>query len=112
MAEAVVQIGPFTAGEKPPPLIYTFLDSFGVAINLEGAYSAKFSWREKWGTGTVADASIVDATGGEVMYTWTGAEMATPGRYLSELWVSNGSTRLASVLIKYDVRRAVAPPGI
>ena len=102
-----IDIGPFVTGEKPPPLIYQFLDANGNPINLATAYTARFCYRERDGLPTTANATFADATTGQVQYTWTGNEFPTPGHYYGEFWVGNGSSRFASVLLEFDVRAGV-----
>lgn len=108
MSDTSVVIGPYVAGEKPPPLTYTFLDSTGTAINLTG-YAAKVNIREKYGTATQYNATVSAPTSGTVTYAWTGTEFPTAGQYLAEVWCGNGVQRYDSLLLKFDVRAAVGP---
>jgi hypothetical protein len=108
MAATSVTAGSYVAGEKPPPLVYTFLDSAGAAINLTG-YTAKFIIREKFGTPTTYNATVSAPTSGQVTYTWTGTEWPTAGHYLAEFVVGNSTNRYNSLLIKHDVRMPVGP---
>jgi baseplate upper protein BppU len=107
-------IGPFVVGEKPAPILYSFQDSNGLAINLTG-YTAKFEVREQDAPFTSdRNAAVVSPpTNGVVQYTWVGDEFPTPGHYLAEFWVGNGGQRWASILIEFDVRGPVGDvPGI
>lgn len=107
-----IQIGPYVVGEKPPPLVYTFLDSSGLAINLTG-YAAKFTYRETDGSAVEASATVSAPTSGEVTYTWTGVEFLTSGHYQAEFWAGNGTNRYASLLLQFDVRQPVgAVPNV
>jgi hypothetical protein len=101
-----IQIGPYVVGEKPPPLIYTFLDSAGTAINLTG-YTAKFTYREANGSPTEASASVTTPLAGAVTYAWTGSEFPTPGHYQAEFWAGNATNRYTSLLLLFDVRQPV-----
>jgi hypothetical protein len=98
---------PFVVGEKPAPLVYTFKDSTGAVINLTG-YNAKFSVRELYGVaGALFNAAVTGPTAGEATYTWVGGEYPTPGHYLAEMWVGNGTQRFCSERIEFDVRAPV-----
>lgn len=108
MAAATVTIGPYTVGEKPPPLVYTFLDSAGVAVNLTG-YTAVFNHRPVDGESAAGLASVTTPLAGQVTHTWTGAELTTPGDHWAEFWVGNTVNRLCSLRILYSVRAAVGP---
>jgi len=103
-----VQVGPFVVGEKPAPLLYTFQDSNGAAIDITG-YTAKFLYKERDGAVATASATVPNPAAGQVQYTWTGGEFPGPGHYLSEFWVGNTSQRWCSVLIVFDVRTALGP---
>lgn len=107
-----VTIGPYVIGEKPAPLVYQFLDSSGVAINLTG-FTVKFSYQERDGVAVTANGSLFDGPTGKAQYTFTGNEFATAGRYRAEMWVGNGTNRYASVDINFDVAVPVGtPPAI
>ncbi len=107
-----VTIGPYVVGEKPPPLVYTFLDSAGAPIDLTG-YAVRFTYRHVDGTATEAAAAVTDAAGGKITYTWTGPEIATPGDHWAEIWAGNTANRFCSLRLEYNVRAAVgAVPAI
>lgn len=102
-----VVIGPFVVGEIPFTLVYTYLDQNGASLDLSGGYTAKFVYRNGAGEHTV-NATITNATAGQVSYQWTGPELDSPGRWTAEFWVGNGgTTKLASSLIRYTVRQPV-----
>lgn len=102
-------IGPFVVGEKPPPLVYQFLDANGVAIVLTG-YAVRFIVRDRdSGVTTTYNGTLLDGPTGKVQYTLTGAEFAAPGHYLCEFWVGNTVQRYASVTITAAVRGAYGP---
>jgi hypothetical protein len=108
VSQPSVVIGPFTVGEKPVPLLYTFLDHDGKIIDLTG-YTAKFVYREASGALVTANATIPNPTTGAAQYTWIGGEFPTPGHYRARFWVGNLAQRLASVLITFDVSDAEGP---
>jgi len=99
--------GPYVVGEKPAPLVYQFLNAAGVVLDLSASYTARFHWRERYGAVTTANATITDAINGKVTYTWVGTEFPTPGQYVGEFWVGNGSNRFASQLLEWDTRASV-----
>lgn len=109
MASDTLAIGPYTVGEKPAPLEYTFLKSDGTAMNLTG-YTAKFIVRPADGEpATTYNASVTDPAGGVVTYVWDGTEFAAPGKHWAELWVGNTTNRYASLRLEYGVRASVGP---
>jgi hypothetical protein len=110
VSQPSVQIGTYTVGEKPVPLVYQFQDSNGIAIDLTG-YTVKFEVRESLGAApTILNATLVaPATNGSVQYVWTGTEFPTPGHYRARFWVGNASQRFSSVLITFDVADAEGP---
>lgn len=104
----MIDLGTFTQGEKPVPLVYTFLDGTGAPIDLLN-YDAEMVWAEEHGTPTSGTATVTDHAAGETTYVWTGAEFAAPGTYLADLWVGNGVQRFASERITWKVCAAVGP---
>lgn len=105
---ADITLGPYVVGEKPAPLEYTFLDSSGTPLDLTG-YTAAFRCQERFTPGAFdGTAAIPTGTDGIVVYTWTGSEFPTSGRYFAELWAGNGTNRFASLRIRFEV---AAPVG-
>lgn len=107
------QLGPYTSGEIPLPLVVTMTDADKAAIDISG-YDARFTWRRDRDPGTVTerDAAVTGGPAGEATYTWVEDDFAEPGKYEAELWVGNGTNRLASERFTYDVRPALAVPAI
>lgn len=106
MASASVTIGPYVAGEKPPPLQYTFTDSSGTAIDLTG-YDVQFHVQRTDAVASTYDGTLTDGPTGTVSYTWTGTEFVTSGKYWAEFWVGNGVNLFASLRLEFTVRAAV-----
>lgn len=108
MAQVPVKIllGAFAAGEVPPPLLHQFLDFSGEVINLTGFTTLDMnievipSVTGPLGDGTV---TVTDAPNGKVQYEWTSTDMADPGDYVAQLWVSNGTNWYASDPIEFSV---------
>lgn len=107
-----VTIGPYVVGEKPASLAYSFLDSSGAPINIQG-WTVKFQCQERFGSVFYGSGSVSDGPNGTALYVFTGAEFPTAGQYRAEFWVGNGTNRFASVDIKFTVAAPVgAPPSI
>lgn len=106
-----IDLGPYTAGEIPPPFAYTFTDADGAAIDLTG-YEARFVWARNDGAPTTRTAAVTGAAAGEVTHTWVEADLADEGSYDGEVWAGNGTNRYASPPIRYFVRAAVDIPAI
>lgn len=104
-----MNIGPYTQGEKPVPVVWTFKDEDGVVIDLTG-YTAKFQYRRRsiaQDAATTADATVTTAASGEVTYTWTGSEFTDDGTYYGQFWVGDGTNRFASDRINWTVNESV-----
>lgn len=106
-----IELGPYTAGEIPPPFVYTFADADGEPIDLDG-YDARFVWRRNDGDPTTRTATVTGAATGETTHTWIEADLEEPGSYDAEVWAGNGTNRFASPPIRYHVRAAVDVPDI
>lgn len=107
-----VCIGPFTEGEIPDPLVYTFLDADGNPIPIAG-YAVRLVYAERGTPG--APTTRTGATGaqpGEATYPWVAADLARRGRYRGEFWAGNGTVRRASVRLQWDVHAAVGPAPV
>lgn len=98
-----INLGVFAQGEIPYPFQHTFLDSTDVAIDLT-AFTATVSVDGPdvgpYGQGVVAKT---DAVNGIVQYTWTSADFADIGKYKLLIWVDDGTNRLASDLVEWQV---------
>ena len=104
--ESPIQLGTFTAGEKPAPLTYTFLDFDGTVINLTG-YTAKFVIKEHDGAAQTFNAVVSAPTSGQVTYAWAGTEWPTAGHYEAEFVVGNTTNRYNSLKLTFNVRLPV-----
>lgn len=101
-------LGTFTQGEVPAPLVYQYLDADGVPINLTG-YQVRFVWKPAGGLPVTGNGSIVDAATGQVGYSWSGAEFNIPGPYEAQFWAGNLTNKFASDVIQWTVRVSVGP---
>lgn len=99
-----INLGVFAAGEIPFPMVHTFRDNSGLAINLTGwSVSAKASGPDETGTYGSGGIVINNAVAGEVTYTWVVGDMTDIGKYEMLLWVTDGTNSLASDLITWQV---------
>lgn len=110
-----VRLGPFSVGEKPEPLLITFTDVDGTAINLNG-YDSDFVVEAVDQTVTglgVGTATLnTDGTDGVVKYTWGAADFATAGFFRAQMWVGNGTNRYASCVYSFFVNIDTTAPSI
>ena len=72
----------------------TLTDGAGAVVDLTSA-TVRFLMRAKNATSAkvAAAATIVNAAGGVVKYTWTGTDTDTAGRYLAEFEVTIGGKK-------------------
>jgi len=77
--------------DTAPILAATLKDADEVAVNLTGS-SVRFHMREVGSTTSKvdADAVLVDASGGQVKYTWAADDTDTIGSYQAEFEVTFG----------------------
>jgi hypothetical protein len=117
-------IGPYRAGEIPPAIVVTFKDALGNALDLTG-YACRWIYRQHTASGwpdfTPSDAAAVTQTAtllnqvtnkGQVQYAWVAADFVLPGNFEGEMWVGNGTNRLASVRYLWQTYTAIAVPSI
>jgi len=108
-----ITLGPYTAGEIPPPIVVTFKDSSGTAIDFSaaGPWAARFVYRSYGGAFITRTCTAPSASNGAVTYTWVASDMVTAGDYEGEMWVGNGTNRYDSEPLAWQVRPAVAVPA-
>lgn len=112
---AATVIGPYTAGELPPPLVVTFRDSSGATIDFTqgGPFTAKFIYRPYGGAAVTRAAQGANAIDGTVTYVWVLTDFAVAGDFEAEMWVgNNGTKRYDSIRFAYQVKPAIAIPSI
>lgn len=111
-------IGPYNAGELPPPLVVTFKDSSGTPIDFSsgGPWSAKFIYRPYGGAAVTRSCAVPSLGDGKVTYTWVLADFTTAGDFEAECWVGNAAggnnRRFDSIRFAYQVKPSVAIPVI
>lgn len=115
MTDNAVILGPYSQGEIPEPVVYTFKKSDGTPDTLPPgppAFTAKFEYR-RWNTTTPVElsATVLDQTipanAGQVTWAWTGTDMAVYGDFEGELWVGNGTNRYRAVRFRWVVTPSV-----
>jgi hypothetical protein len=106
-------IGPYTAGEIPPPLTVNFKKSDGTAIDFStgGPWAAKFVYRIYGGVFVTRTCPAPTSATGAVTYIWVAGDFTTPGDVEAEMWVGNGANRYDSIPLAYQIRPAVAVPA-
>lgn len=100
----VIFLGVFAAGEIPFKFIHTFNDFVGQPIDLTGwtpTVEITGPGNLTYGAGTIALDGT--PTTGKVHYTWHENDFQDIGKYEMLLWVTDGTNRLASDLVKYEV---------
>lgn len=111
-----VDLGSYVVGEVPPSLTYQFRDASAQPIDLTGFTVTRFQWSEvirgQFTLPTVESATITDAVGGRVSYTWNGDEFATTGDYAGLFFVNDGTIQYASDLLTWQVCTSVGVPPI
>jgi hypothetical protein len=101
-------LGPWTAGERPPPLVYSHLTADGLAIDLTGM-TGWFVYKRADDPPVTRLAPVTNGPAGEQTYTWVDADLATSGLYRAEMWVGTASgIKMASVSYVFSVRAALA----
>ena len=102
----MITLGPYTAGEIPPPVVVTFTDAAGAPINITG-YAVRLVYRRDADTAVTRTGAVDNGASGIASYTWVAADMATAGSYRADMWVGNGTNRYASQPIAWVIREAV-----
>jgi hypothetical protein len=100
-----IDAGRYTEGEIPAPLSYSFLDSTGEPLDLDG-YTAIFVWRIDRADPQVRVAAL---DGHTATHAWTDGDLDTAGFLRAAFWVDNGTNRFASVPIVARVAATTTP---
>ena len=110
MAARKINLGTFASGEIPFPVLHAFkrgdsavdLTGWTPFVMIEGPDETV-----TYGNGVVTiDGS---PTLGVVMYEWDSADMVDFGKYRMLIWVEDGTYRLASDLVIYEVYDGPGP---
>jgi hypothetical protein len=81
--------------DRPEPVVYQFLDSAGVAINLTG-YTATTRWMGSDNVVKTGTATVVTPLSGLVTWTWPPAIFDQVWRVGANAIVTNGTLTFAS----------------
>jgi hypothetical protein len=109
---AATVIGPYTAGEIPPPLTVNFKTSALVAIDFSagGPWTARLTYRLYGGAWVTRTCTAPTLATGAVTYVWVAADFAVPGDVEGAMWVGNaGANRYASIPLSWQIRPAIVP---
>ena len=115
-------IGPYRKGEIPPPLVVSFKDYLGNAIDLTG-YAVRWVYRQHtsagWPDYTATDpvavvqiGSLLNGPLGQAQYAWVVGDFSTVGYYEGEMWAGNGTNRYSSVRYQWQTYDAISVPSI
>lgn len=99
-------IGPWTQGEIPENLVYTFLDNDDEVIPLAG-FDGVFVMQKIGDVGEERPV-VVDEVNNTVTYVWLEADLAEVASFAGMFWVGNGEHRHASTDYEWDVEPPVA----
>ena len=115
MSDAPLDLGTYTEGEIPPPLVVTFEDENGAALDLSAFGTGRFEMQRFGGVAIERTASISTATSGATKgqgtYVWVSGDM-TVGTWTGEMWAINSTTnRFTSRKLRWFVQPAVKVPA-
>jgi hypothetical protein len=102
------KLGDYTAGEIPEPLVVTFTDAAGDAIDLTG-YTARWVYQPVGGTAVTRNAVVTTPASGVTTHTWVAADLEDEGTYNAQMWVGNLTNRYASETFQYRVNDGPGP---
>ncbi len=100
-----INLGVFAAGEIPFSLVHQYKDNDKNPIDMSSGWTVfvEIEGPEEdgaYGTGTVA---FSDASTGRVKYDWDTADFLDFGKYRMLFWTTDGTNRLASDLVVWEV---------
>lgn len=104
------KLGPYTAGERPPPLTVGFRDKQVPSQPIPFPAGAVARWviKQGDGPGETRTTATVDQAASEATYPWTDEDMATPGWYSGQMWVGTAAgQKFASDRFEWRVDPAV-----
>ena len=112
----VIDLGTYTEGSIPPPLVVTFEDENGAAIDLSQFSSTGKFEMQRFGQAAVERGAAISTaasgpTKGQGTYIWVQGDMVA-GSWLGEMWALNATTnRFVSQKLTWFVEPAVKVPA-
>ena len=111
----VIDLGTYTEGSIPPPLVVTFEDDAGAPIDLSAFESGKFEVQRFGQTVAERVATVSPAASGPTMgqatYVWVVGDMVA-GSWLGEMWAIDSTTnRFVSRKLTWFVEPAIKVPA-
>lgn len=105
-----IRIGPYTAGEVPPPFTYQFFKADGVTpVQDLSAFTVKFNLGATADTGVARSGSVTDGPNAKVTYNWAEGDIPTAGDYVAQFWAYNTTTVYASRPLIFTASAPVTP---
>lgn len=111
-------LGPYTRGEIPPPLVYTYEDNQGALAPITGFFG-KFVLLKAGAAEAVTRDVTLNATDSTVTYIWEDDDFDAEGTGSGQFWVygvtDSNDQKYASVDYEWDVEApvgGVVPPGV
>lgn len=111
-------LGPYTHGEIPPPLVYTYEDNQGALAPITG-FTGKFVLLKAGASDAVIRDVDLDSAHSTVTYVWEDDDFDAVGTGFGQFWVygqiDGNDQKYASVDYEWDVEEAVGaliPPGV
>lgn len=103
-------LGPYTRGEIPPPLVYTWEDNTGAAAPITG-FTGKFVLL-KAGQNVAEERNVaLDSGHSTVTYIWQDDDFDAEGTGQGQFWVfgttDTNHQKYASVIYEWDVEAPV-----
>ena len=103
-----ISLGTYKFGEVPLDLLYTFEESDGTPIDLSG-FTVKANTTSPAQVSADYNGSLSTAVAGIVAVPWAAAMTGEVGPWSMHIWASNGSTKLVSATLLYNVTYADSP---
>ena len=99
------QLGPYTVGEVPPPLVYQYLDNEGALVPINDFLGAFVLLKPDATEGAEERDVEVDEETSSLTYTWQIDDMDAAGTGAGQFWVgsTDGLRKYASEDYEWDI---------